>query len=50
MNHQVKLQVLSSFEDKPGTMVEREDTSVEQKLLVVSPTPLMRPKSLWSNL
>ena len=33
MNHQVKLQVLSSFEDKPGTMVEREDTSVEQKIV-----------------
>ena len=33
MNHQVKLQVLSSFEDKPGTMVEREDTSVEQQIV-----------------
>ncbi|MDX1976012.1 MAG: aspartate kinase [Rickettsiales bacterium] len=31
MNHQVIVQVLSSFEDKPGTLLVKEDDIVEQK-------------------
>ncbi len=33
MNHQVRVQVLSSFEDKPGTMVVDEDEIVEQEVV-----------------
>lgn len=33
MKHRVPLQVLSSFEDKPGTMVVSEDEIVEQELV-----------------
>ncbi len=33
MNHGVRIQVLSSFEDKPGTMVVDEDEIVEQQVV-----------------
>ncbi len=33
MKHRVRLQVLSSFEDKPGTMVVDEDEIMEQELV-----------------
>lgn len=33
MNHGVRLQVLSSFEDKPGTLVVDEDEIVEQQVV-----------------
>src|SRR5262249_54438063 len=33
MKHQVRLQVLSSFEDAPGTLVTNEDEIVEQELV-----------------
>eukprot|EP00752_Nemacystus_decipiens_P017074 g15291.t1 len=33
MNHGVRLQVLSSFEDKPGTLVVDEDEIVEQQIV-----------------
>jgi aspartate kinase len=33
MNHRVRVQVLSSFEDKPGTMVVDEDEIVEQEVV-----------------
>jgi len=33
MNHGVKLQVLSSFEDKPGTLVVDEEDIVEQQIV-----------------
>lgn len=33
MNHRVRVQVLSSFEDKPGTMVVDEDEIVEQQVV-----------------
>ena len=33
MNHSVRIQVLSSFEDKPGTMVVDEDEIVEQQVV-----------------
>lgn len=33
MKHRVRLQVLSSFEDKPGTLVVDEDEIVEQELV-----------------
>ncbi|MBM3570401.1 MAG: aspartate kinase [Alphaproteobacteria bacterium] len=33
MNHRVRLQVLSSFEDKPGTLVVDEDEIVEQAVV-----------------
>ncbi len=33
MNHRVRLQVLSSFEDKPGTLVVDEDEIVEQEVV-----------------
>jgi aspartate kinase len=33
MKHRVRLQVLSSFEDKPGTLVVGEDEIVEQELV-----------------
>lgn len=33
MNHRVRVQVLSSFEDKPGTLVVGEDEIVEQEVV-----------------
>jgi len=33
MNHRVRVQVLSSFEDKPGTLVVDEDEIVEQQVV-----------------
>ena len=33
MKHQVRVQVLSSFEDKPGTMMVEEDEMMEQELV-----------------
>jgi aspartate kinase len=33
MNHRVRLQVLSSFEDKPGTLVTDEDEIVEKEIV-----------------
>jgi aspartate kinase len=33
MNHRVRVQVLSSFEDKPGTLVVDEDEIVEQSIV-----------------
>ncbi len=33
MNHRVRLQVLSSFEDKPGTLVVDEDEIVEKQIV-----------------
>ena len=33
MKHQVQVQVLSSFEDKPGTMMVEEDQMMEQELV-----------------
>ncbi len=33
MNHQVRLQVLSSFEDKPGTLVVKENEIMEQEVV-----------------
>src|SRR6266404_2562720 len=33
MNHRVRLQVLSSFEDRPGTLVVDEDEIVEQEMV-----------------
>ncbi|MFX8516242.1 aspartate kinase, partial [Acinetobacter baumannii] len=33
MNHRVRVQVLSSFEDKPGTLVVDEEEIVEQQIV-----------------
>ena len=45
MKHRVRVQVLSSFEDRPGTLVVDEDEIVESRSSAASPTAATRRRS-----